>query len=1377
MKHFYHVLRLLAVAVIATFSYHHAQASHAMGADISYECIDPVTRTYKVVLRFYRDCSGIAEPSNVIVNVGSASCGQNLQVTLTKEACAPNPGGGAPCEVSPLCASSIGQSSCNGGSLPGVQAFTYTGTVQLPQNCPDWVFSYSECCRNSLITNLVAPDSEDIYVEARLNNTAGICNNSPVFTSLPVPFICANQPFSYNHGAVDSDGDSLVYSLINPLTTNGAPIGYVGIFTPTNPMNTTPPNSFGFSTTSGQMNFTPAGTQVAVVNVLVQEYRNGVLIGSTIRDMQVVVVNLPGCSNPAPQFSGVIQNTLQNGFFINNFHVQVCPGNVLSFNVLAKELSGDSVFVETNIAQSIPDAQFVTNYTTRDSVYGFFLWTPTGIDTGDNIFIVTVKNKNCPLSSTQSYAIRVEVLSGTFAGPDLSYCPAGGPVQLQAYGGTQFTWNPATDLNNPNISNPLATPSQTTTYIVTSNLSSTCKNQDTITVFRVPDFQYTLTQSDDTICRFDFVNIAIQPEAAFAPYSYVWEPPLGLNATNIANPVAQPDASSQYTVKIIASNGCTRKDTVQIVVEGQGPLVFLTADKPKVCPGDTVRLSAAISTLPCGPNAVPCVGNFGISTVGSSTAVQNPVTPYRGFYMDARMQILYRASELQAQGMQAGTITDIAFNIANRQSNIPYNGFTIKMGCTALDRLTNYVPGLPVVINPQTFTPQGTGWQTHTFDTPYDWDGQSNIIIEICFDNSDYTQDDDVFATNTGYNCVLYRFQDNTSGCGLTNPSTSGFRPNTQFIYCVEPPKQVTYQWTPETNLFYVPDTLHPFAIVNEPVQYFLTVDDGQCKGGGSITLNIDTSFNISAGPDVPFCSGVPAQLNAVVTGIPPLSQTVDCGLNNSPCSSGAVLRSFTPAGAADIGTSIFDGGSLFLANEDQRTQILYLASDLQNAGVTAGTINRVSFRVSTKTSTFPFQNVTVKMGCSNKTELDDNGWEPTQTVFTSPIFQTVAGWNDFVLQNTYDWDGTSNLVVEICWDNPDGFLFAATDNIEAAFVNYNAYHTAVQSNAVGCNLPTPTFQLYQELPSIRFTMCPPPPLPVTYQWQPPVGLSSTTIGNPTASPASATTYVVTAFFGGSCPKTDTVIVTPQNFSYTIQADTTICLGQTIQLVVSGGNIYNWQPGVALSCSDCPAPVFTANDTLTRLLVTIMDTTTGCMLTDTVVINAQDLSIQPFFTDTLIDQGTTIELGVSANNQQSGITYLWQPADYLQQANGATTPATPLTDLLYNIIASNGFCSDTAQIQVRVNIVASPVAVPSGFTPNGDGKNDAFFPVFLNNVATVKTFRIYNRYGELVHNTASPWDGTFRGEQQPAGTYTYYLEIERPAMKTEPIQGSVTLIR
>lgn len=1356
---------------ILLFSKINLRASHAMGADLSYQCINASTNTYRITLKFYRDCAGIDAPLTATLNLESQTCGQSFTAELLQEPCPPAVNGGTPCEVSPLCFASIAQSTCNGGNLPGVQAYTYTADVTLPQQCTDWTMSISINARNDQITNLVNANAEDLYVETTLNNVAAVCNNSPVFTTLPVPYICANQPFFYNHGAVDVDGDSLVYSLINPLGANATPIGYAGGFSPTVPMNLV--GLFNFSTQTGQMSFTPNGIQVAVITVLVEEYRNGVLIGTTIRDIQMVVVSLPGCANPTPSFSGAIQPTVVGGIYISPDIVQVCPGTSLTFSTLAIEGSNDSIFVESNVAQAIPTAQYTTQYVSADSVFGYFSWTPTGLDTGQNTFIVNIKNNHCPLASSQAFAVTIDVLAGTIAGPDVSYCPAGGPVQLQAFGGSQFSWTPSAGLDNANIGNPQASPVQTTTYVVTSNLSSNCRNTDTITVFRVPDFNYTISQSDDTICRFEFVDIEVIPDAGFGPYTYQWTPDASLNSGTVSNPVAQPDYTTVYTLVITSDTGCVIRDTtLKVVVEGQGPAVNITADKYNVCVGDTIQLNTSISQLPCGLNVIPCTGNFALHNLGTGNVSGH--SPYHGLYEDARMQLLIRASELQALGMTAGTITDIAFDVSSVASTSPYTDFTIRMGCTDLTQLAGFVPGLSTVMVDPAYSVT-VGSNNHTFNTPYDWDGYSNLIIDICFNNNSWTATDNVNATNTGYPSVAYDFLDNATGCLLNTPATDVYRPNIQFVYCQAVPKPITYQWTPTTGVFSA-DSLSPTVVLQQSTTYYLTANDGSCSGGSSVTLNIDTGFGVTAGPDVPFCAGTPVQLAGSVYGNLPTGSEAFCGLSGPVCGIGSgVQKTFTPSGTFSSNITPFDGGILNTV-EDQRTQILYKAADLIAKGFSAGPISQFGLKITAKNNVFPNQNFNIKMGCTLKAELDDNGWEPTTLVYTNPSLTTVIGWNDWNLNNAYSWDGVSNLVVELCWDNPDGLVSFGQDFVSAATPNYYAYHsTFAQAQTVGCNIGTPTFELYFLLPEMRMRMCPPATLPVTYQWTPATSLSSDTAAMPFASPASPTMYYLTALFGGKCAQTDSVLVTPNNVSITVSNDTTICLGTSAQLNITGATDYNWTPATELTCSNCSSPV-ASPDSGTYYFVQASDSVTGCSINDTVFISVVSVNATALFTDTLVDQGTPLTLVV--DGQSSGnLSYLWTPSTYLNDANSSSPISTPLQDILYNAIVSSSGCADTAQVNVRVRIIESPVAIPNAFTPNGDGKNDLFYPVITNAIASVKDFRIYNRYGQLVHNSTFGWNGQFKSTDQPAGTFVYYLVIERPGKEDEKFQGSVTLIR
>ncbi len=96
------------------------------------------------------------------------------------------------------------------------------------------------------------------------------------------------QQFCFNHGAYDVDGDSLVYSLITPWDSPGYPITYLFPFSATNPLTSAP--AMTFNPVTGDICMTPTTLEVTVMAVLVEEYRNGVLIGTVERDIQVTVI-------------------------------------------------------------------------------------------------------------------------------------------------------------------------------------------------------------------------------------------------------------------------------------------------------------------------------------------------------------------------------------------------------------------------------------------------------------------------------------------------------------------------------------------------------------------------------------------------------------------------------------------------------------------------------------------------------------------------------------------------------------------------------------------------------------------------------------------------------------------------------------------------------------------------------------------------------------------------------------------------------------------------------------------------------------------------------------------------------------------------------
>lgn len=147
-------------------------------------------------------------------------------------------------------------------------------------------------------------------------------NNNAVFNQFPPLFICVNQPFTFDHSATDTNGDSLVYSLYTPYdgdagagpldptfpanTASFTPVTYLGGYTYMNPLGPTP---FNLNPSTGLLTGTPGTLGQFVVGVMVKEYRNGVYLSQTLRDFQFNVLN---CPQPPPSLS-VPNATVNNG--------------------------------------------------------------------------------------------------------------------------------------------------------------------------------------------------------------------------------------------------------------------------------------------------------------------------------------------------------------------------------------------------------------------------------------------------------------------------------------------------------------------------------------------------------------------------------------------------------------------------------------------------------------------------------------------------------------------------------------------------------------------------------------------------------------------------------------------------------------------------------------------------------------------------------------------------------------------------------------------------------------------------------------------------------------------------------------------------------
>ena len=585
MKRLVLILTIILTCVTSSF------ATHLISAEITYTHV--TGNDYEVTLAIYGDCSGIAFPASQNTTFMSTSCGQNFNSSLPLI---------QTIDVSQVCAGQT--TTCNGGTVPGIKQYTYRGIVTMTP-CTDWIISWNSCCRSPSITNLLNPNTQSMYIQNTLNNAIGTNNSSAQYANLPVPYLSINNLTTFNHGATDIDGDSLYYSLVTPLTTPGppgSPISYAAGHSASQPILTT--SGFNFNPTNGEMCFTPSQNQVAVISTLIEEFRNGILIGSQIRELQAYVLNstnqspntgiIPTCGNTA---TSNITSSGPSVTQIDGNSISMCPGDNFCFQLNPVDPDGNNITVSSNVSTALQGATFtVTNNNTANPT-ATICWNSSITEHGLKNFSITLTDDACPITGSQNYSYDVLLLTGVYAGMDQTICGTQ-TAQLNATGGATYTWFDAnTNIQVPvgpefscnPCANPVASPNVTRNYYVSSP-GIPCGSTDTVKVSVALNFTADVI-GDTILCplisaQLD-VNITSGPVGT---YSYSWNNTTTLNNANIQNPIANPTVSTWYTPTITSPQGCTKiLDSAYIEIL-QTPITY---ENQAICQGDSIILGGS----------------------------------------------------------------------------------------------------------------------------------------------------------------------------------------------------------------------------------------------------------------------------------------------------------------------------------------------------------------------------------------------------------------------------------------------------------------------------------------------------------------------------------------------------------------------------------------------------------------------------------------------------------------------------------------------------------------------------------------------------------------------------------------------------------------
>jgi gliding motility-associated-like protein len=813
---FMRIISFLLLAIAGLSYSREAKASGTMAAELTYVCLG--NDEYEFTLTLYKDCKNGVAPVAPLLSIESKSCDKTASLPLAST--------GNPVEVSGICPAQLPNTTCNNGTLPGVHKYEYKGRYTLQDMCSDWVFSFSECCRSGNITNLFTKN--DLYIEATLNNKVASYNSSPVFLNKPVSYACAGQNYSYNHGVFEADGDVLVYTLVEPLEAKSRPVVFRPGFSATAPVQLGS-GTTAFDGASGQLTLVPTGQQVSVAAVLVEEYRQGVKVGSVMRDMQILVSS---CINQIPLLfndGGVI--THSGGRLVAPNYIEACPGELIQFALEGNDPDGDMLSIQTNISEIIPGASFVMT-STGSNINADFAWTPLAADTGLHTFTMTLTDNACNVAGVQIYSFSIKVSEGTSAGADKYYCAAGGPIKLKAEGGTAFNWTmldgtPAIGLSCTDCAEPMASPAETTTYVVTSDLTGSCINKDTVTVFLVSDFILDLSPST-RICEVDeAVELyAIPDVGAVELYKYRWTPANTLDNPEASRTMASPVTTTTYQVTVTSPEGCVRKGAVEVEVKNLVKLNMRPEKNIQTC--SSVDLDVVLEpvgyALKESFDEEPDASNWSSITGGSMSDVCGSVSNGSAFFLNGMGARVVETKDLD---LSAGGLLD----------------FYVKAGycgqCTC-DRPENDEQDENLYLEYST-----DGGITWTFLLMMDADV---FALKNDFERIQIPLPDDAKTTTTRFRWLqLNHFEDKDVWILDDVAVRAGLSTN------------YTYAWSPSEGLTN-PAIPNPTVLVDTTTTYVMAVTDDEtgCIFRDSVRVEFTRDFDVEVLNTITYCEADP---------------------------------------------------------------------------------------------------------------------------------------------------------------------------------------------------------------------------------------------------------------------------------------------------------------------------------------------------------------------------------------------------------------------------------------------------------------------------------------------------------------------------------------
>ena len=575
-----------------------AVAGHLVGGSLTYDHLRTTIngdQQYLIQLSMYRDADiapgnpNVARSFDDSVTIGvyedDVDLRQLKSITIAfdsaDEVKVKVPSGGGDCSFSPQV---------------DFRQYVYQDTITLPPSQFGYHLGHPRCCRNRP-ANLLPSMGQFYYAYIPPTKRK---NTSPDFNSVPAPYICKGDTIDLSYQTFEPDGDSLAYKLVRPYNCCQGP----GASPKPGPPNTLqlplqkvqyrtgyaasrPFGSNGLATinsSSGVATLSASSNGRYAIAVEIQEFRDGQLISSTRRDIQIIVIDCP--PNDPPKDTVASRDSSGRAY-------QVAEGSRIEFEAVFVDSDDMSVDASGGIFENVrqPRAQLSSNKA-GDTLKAAFSW-QTQCYHGRKppyVFNFEVQDDGCPPKEAISgYQVNVvEYQGGEISGPD-SACrnsTSTYQVDIGKTGDDSVIWRiPGGTIvsseHEDSVEVRWDSSGVFSVEAITANINR-CSPDTAVMQVAVFEPPYGAAGPDTTLCGGDTIRLG--PSPAPADTRYQWQSASGITASpDTANPLYTRTNSSGNPTTLflkpeVEQNACRIRDTVQVTIDPKPEVSAIQGD-------------------------------------------------------------------------------------------------------------------------------------------------------------------------------------------------------------------------------------------------------------------------------------------------------------------------------------------------------------------------------------------------------------------------------------------------------------------------------------------------------------------------------------------------------------------------------------------------------------------------------------------------------------------------------------------------------------------------------------------------------------------------------------------------------------------------------